>query len=106
MPQGTRPGGKPEPRDKPAKPKQALRVETLHIESLAAGGAGVARLADRTAVFVPGTAAGEHVEAEVDRNSRPARGRLLRVIEASPERVEATCCGGGCDWMHLSLRAQ
>jgi 23S rRNA (uracil1939-C5)-methyltransferase len=61
---------------------------------------------DERAVFVPGTAPGEEIEAEVDRNSRPARGQLLRVIAPSPERVEATCCGGGCDWMHLSVRAQ
>ncbi|MDI1437578.1 class I SAM-dependent RNA methyltransferase [Polyangium sorediatum] len=110
MPHGTRPAGKPDRRDKQARPKQALRPEILHIENLAAGGAGVARLADRTAVFVPGTAPGERVEAEVDRNTRPARGRLLRVIEASPDRVDPTCLHvdacGGCDFMHLSPRAQ
>ncbi len=110
MHRGTRPAGKQDPGGKPAKPKYPPRAEILHIESLAAGGAGVARLADRTAVFVPGAAPGEQVEAEVDRNTRPARGRLLRVIEASADRVEPACLHaaacGGCDFMHLTPRAQ
>src|SRR5262249_15726824 len=61
-------------------------------------------------IFVPRAAPGELVEVEVDATRRPAQGRLLRVLSPSPERVEppsphlAAC--GGCDWMHLSPRAQ
>jgi 23S rRNA (uracil1939-C5)-methyltransferase len=84
--------------------------ETLRVESLVAGGAGVARLKSGAAVFVPRTAPGELIEAEVNAASRPATGRLLRVIEPSPERVAPPCpyveACGGCDWMHLSARAQ
>src|SRR5262249_28116275 len=53
---------------------------------------------------------GELVEIEVNARTRPAQGRLLRVIEPSPERREPACphldACGGCDWMHLSARAQ
>jgi 23S rRNA (uracil1939-C5)-methyltransferase len=70
----------------------------------------VAKLASGAVVFVPGTAPGELVEAEVNLAVKPARGKVLRVLEPSPERVEtpcavATACGG-CDFMHLSASAQ
>jgi len=82
----------------------------LHIQELAAGGAGVARTAQGEVVFVAGAAPGDHVEVEIDRAARPARGRVLRVIAAGPGRVEPPCsfaqrCGG-CDWMHLAPGAQ
>src|SRR6187402_972757 len=85
-------------------------IEELRIEGLAPGGAGVARLSSGAVVFVPGTAAGELVEASVSIAARPARGVVLRVIEPSADRVEPPCsfvasCGG-CDWMHLSATAQ
>jgi 23S rRNA (uracil1939-C5)-methyltransferase len=61
-------------------------------------------------VFVPGAAASERIEVEVDAGARPARGRLLQVVEPSAERVAPPCphvgACGGCDWMHLSARAQ
>jgi 23S rRNA (uracil1939-C5)-methyltransferase len=82
----------------------------VRIASLAAGGAGVARLANGTVVFVTGAAPGELVEIAVDRTVKPPRGRVLRVLEPSPERAVPPCphvgvCGG-CDWMHLSPAAQ
>ncbi len=85
-------------------------AETLRVERIAAGGDGVGRLSDGVVVFVPSVAAGELVEAEVDRSRRPARGRLLRVVEPSPSRVEPACAHvrecGGCDLMHLAVSAQ
>jgi 23S rRNA (uracil1939-C5)-methyltransferase len=82
----------------------------VRIETLAAGGAGVARLASGAVVFIPRAARGELIEAEVSTASKPAQGRILRVLEPSPERVEPPCphlaACGGCDWMHLSARAQ
>jgi 23S rRNA (uracil1939-C5)-methyltransferase len=87
----------------------------VRIEGLAAGGAGVAHLAGTAGrqgevVFVPRTAPGELVEVEVVATHKPARGRLLHVVEPSPERVTPPCpyldACGGCDWMHLSARAQ
>ncbi|MGK3999776.1 class I SAM-dependent RNA methyltransferase [Sorangium sp. So ce1024] len=81
----------------------------LRIDALAAGGAGVGRLAGEV-VFVPATAPGDLVEVELDRSARPARGRLLRVVEPSADRVAPPCrfadACGGCDWMHVRLEAQ
>lgn len=82
----------------------------LHIEALGAGGDAIARL-DGRAVFVPGGVPGDVVEAElVQDEGRSARARVARVLEPSPDRVEAGCAHaatcGGCPWMHLSLAAQ
>ncbi|AUX36575.1 MULTISPECIES: class I SAM-dependent RNA methyltransferase [Sorangium] len=81
----------------------------LRIDALAAGGAGIGRLAGEV-VFVPATAPGDLVEVELDRSARPARGRLLRVVEPSADRIAPPCrfaetCGG-CDWMHVRVEAQ
>ena len=63
-------------------------------------------------VFVSGAVPGELVRVEVDdERKRFARGRVVEVLEASPERVEPPCphvergCGG-CDWQHIDLMAQ
>ncbi len=84
------------------------RIEGV-VEKLVAGGAGIVR-ADGEVVFVPRVAPGERVAIEVDRSKKPARGRLLKVLEPAPTRVEPPCklfdrCGG-CDLMHLSRDAQ
>lgn len=61
-------------------------------------------------MFIQGGAPGDLVEAEVQLDARPARGRLLRVVEAGPGRVAPGCsfaaACGGCDWMHLTSSAQ
>ena len=86
---------------------------TATIGSLAPGGAGVAHIereGERRAVFVPQAAPGDRVRLDVDLSSRPARGRILDLIEAGVDRVEPPCrwsaACGGCDWMHLAERAQ
>jgi len=83
----------------------------VRIESIAAGGDGVGRL-DGLAVFIPRTAPGELVEASVRQRGRMARGRLLRVLEPSGDRVVPRCVHydrdrcGGCQVQHLSIDAQ
>jgi 23S rRNA (uracil1939-C5)-methyltransferase len=82
----------------------------LVIETIAAGGAGVGSLEDGLRVFIPGTAPGDRVLAAVHRESRPARGQLLQVLESGPDRRPPPCphverCGG-CDLMHLGEAAQ
>jgi 23S rRNA (uracil1939-C5)-methyltransferase len=88
----------------------AARVEKLRVESVAAGGAGVARLEGGAVVFIPGTAQGDLVEAEVQLDARPLRGKLLRVLERGPGRSDPPCAFvascGGCDFMHLTAAAQ
>jgi len=81
------------------------RIE-LRIDAIAAGGDGVGREADGRVVFVPLTAPGERVRAEVVTAKKSwARARLLEVLEPSPERRDAPCpvfglCGG-CRLQHL-----
>ncbi len=80
------------------------------IDTLAAGGAGVGSLEDGLRVFIPATAPGDRVLASIQRATRPARGRLIRIVEASAERRDPPCpivdsCGG-CDLMHVSEAAQ
>ncbi|MGK4001938.1 TRAM domain-containing protein [Sorangium sp. So ce1036] len=91
-----------------ARPRAAERIE-LRIEELAAGGAGVGRLSGEV-VFVPATAPGDLVEVELDRSARPARGKLLRVLSPSEDRIPPPCrfadACGGCDWMHVRVEAQ
>jgi 23S rRNA (uracil1939-C5)-methyltransferase len=83
------------------------------IASLAPGGDGVAHIdldGERRAVFVAHTAPGDVVSTDLDPSRRPARGHVLEVVRAGPDRVNPACpwstrCGG-CDWMHLSMAAQ
>ncbi|MFI5311188.1 MAG: class I SAM-dependent RNA methyltransferase [Gemmatimonadales bacterium] len=84
---------------------------TLDVDSIAAGGDGVARH-DGLVVFVPRTAPGDRVVARVSQRGRMARGVLERVSRAASERIEPRCphyegdhCGG-CQLQHLSLGAQ
>lgn len=81
------------------------------IDSIAAGGEGVGRLADGRVVFVHRTAPGDRAEVEL-LESRPrwARARLLGLHEISPDRRAAPCpfyaeCGG-CTLEHLTYEAQ
>jgi 23S rRNA (uracil1939-C5)-methyltransferase len=86
-------------------------MATVRVESIAAGGDGVGRL-DGLAVFIPRTAPGELVETTLRKRGRMARGRLVRVVEPSPQRVDPRCghydgdrCGG-CQLQHLSMESQ
>ncbi len=82
----------------------------LSIESLAAGGDGVAHAEGRV-VFVEHAAPGDRALVRV-REVRPrwARGEIERLLVAGPSRREPPCpyaerCGG-CDWLHLDESAQ
>ena len=83
----------------------------LAVESIATGGAGVARLPDGRAVFVHRTAPGDRIRARLTtEKKRWARARLIQVLEPGPFRREAPCphyerCGG-CTLEHLEYHAQ
>lgn len=83
---------------------------TVTVQDLAFGGEGVARTNDLV-VFVPFVIPGEVVEVEVTEVKKKfARARLVRVIQASPERAEPRCryfgrCGG-CQYQHIAYPAQ
>jgi 23S rRNA (uracil1939-C5)-methyltransferase len=88
----------------------------LSIEKLIYGGDGLARTpagADgrSMAVFVPFVLPGERVDVEI-RQEKPgfARGSVVELIEASPDRLEARCpyfrqCGG-CHYQHIPFERQ
>ncbi len=86
-----------------------MKPISLHIESIAAGGSGVAHHEGR-AIFVPRTAPGDVVEVTVSSHAGALRGRVLRLLSPSPLRAVPSCsyldtCGG-CDLMHLQVEAQ
>jgi 23S rRNA (uracil1939-C5)-methyltransferase len=84
---------------------------TVHIDKLVHRGAGLGRLPDGRAVFVPFTCPGEEVQIRLEREQRSwAVGILEDVRVASPERRVPPCpyygqCGG-CQLMHLNYPAQ
>lgn len=85
--------------------------ERIAITGIAAGGAGVGRLADGRAVFVARTAPGDQADvAVVAEHGRWARGRLLDVAVPGPDRCEAPCVHyarcGGCALQHISRPGQ
>ena len=84
----------------------------LHVSATARDGAGVARADDGRIVFVEGALAGETVDVELIKvDKRWSRGRVVRVLEPSPERVPVPCTHqvegcGGCDLLHVAADAQ
>lgn len=96
---------------RPRVTRPPMEMRTLAIESLAAGGDGVARDSGRV-TFVPRTAPGDRVRARlVQVTTSFARAQLVSVEEPSPERTDPPCphflrgCGG-CTWQHVSRAAQ
>ena len=98
-----------------ASPRQgaAPGAEVVAIESLAAGGAGVAHLADGMTVFVPRTAPGDTVRLrDLRRHRRHAEARVAEVVTPGPARARPPCAHfvgdgcGGCQWQHLTAAAQ
>jgi 23S rRNA (uracil1939-C5)-methyltransferase len=103
-----------------------VRTE-LSIEDLAPGGEGVGRSGART-VFVPWTAPGDSVVADLPPGEGTAHGTLvavaspgdtrvlppcvhfgpsgsrLRPDDAEPERADREC--GGCEWLHVGYATQ
>jgi 23S rRNA (uracil1939-C5)-methyltransferase len=86
---------------------------TLQIEDLAPGGEGIGHAAGR-AVFVPFTAPGDRVVAEVAPGEGAAHAELVELLEAGPVRQAPACphfgpggdrCGG-CEWLHATPLAQ
>jgi 23S rRNA (uracil1939-C5)-methyltransferase len=85
----------------------------LTIDSLAAGGDGVARDEEGRVTFVPQAAPGDVVLVELLQDRKQfARGKIVELLEPSPHRTEAKCelfknalCGG-CQWQQVSAASQ
>jgi 23S rRNA (uracil1939-C5)-methyltransferase len=97
--------------------------EELTIDELAQGGEGMGRSGSRTA-FVPYTAPGDRILAEVPAGDGAVHGSLVAVLADGPTRVAPPCrhfgpastarsrpgaadveCGG-CEWLHVRYEAQ
>lgn len=90
------------------------------VDSLAAGGEGVARDGSGRVTFIPGTAPGDRVKLRVLKTtSTYARAEVVELVKAGAARVEPPCphalrvgarqrapvCGG-CQWQHVTRAEQ
>ena len=77
----------------------------VHITSMAFRGYGVARI-DGKVAFIPHSVTGDKAQVEIIKEKKNyLTGRLTRLIEPSPWRVDPPCpyfglCGG-CQWQHI-----
>jgi 23S rRNA (uracil1939-C5)-methyltransferase len=88
-----------------------MAVVSVSIDSIAAGGDGVGR-SDGLVVFVPRTAPGDVVTAQVSGKGHFARGALRNIVSASSVRIDPPCphytrdsCGG-CQLQHMTYDSQ
>lgn len=95
-------------------PKKKLQPESKHqqvvVEKLDHQGAGMAFLNNKP-LFIDGTLPGEEVVVQlVESKSKFSRGKLIKLLKPSLERVAPFCphfnqCGG-CDMQHMGYSAQ
>jgi 23S rRNA (uracil1939-C5)-methyltransferase len=88
-----------------------MSLEVVTLESFAYGGESFGRLEDQRAVFVPFTLPGEKVRIRLVEEKRGfARGELIEILEASPERIGPRCAHftqcGGCHYQHIPYELQ
>ena len=83
------------------------------VEDVGQGGWCIAKPEGRPVLFVRHALPGERVVARVTEvTAHFARADAVRIVSASPDRVEPPCPNagpgrcGGCDWQHASLPAQ
>lgn len=93
-----------------AYPVKRGETRVLHVERLALGGRGVARVEGYT-VFVERGLPGQEVEAMILRRRKSyAEARVVRVLSPGPREVEPRCAHfgvcGGCALQHLEVAAQ
>jgi len=88
-----------------------MPVVSVGIDSIAAGGDGVGRT-NGLVVFVPRTAPGDLVTAQISGRGHFARGALRSVVTPSAVRIEPPCphytrdkCGG-CQIQHMTYDSQ
>jgi 23S rRNA (uracil1939-C5)-methyltransferase len=90
---------------KPTRPKRGDELE-LTIDSLAFGGAGVART-DGYVVFVQGAVPGDRVRAVIGKRKRAyAEARTLEILEPSPDRIAPQADHPGAPWQVLPYERQ
>ena len=89
----------------PIRPRRGDEL-TLTVDTLAYGGAGVARL-DGYVVFVQGGIPGDTVRVEVGKSKRAyAEARVLEVLTPSPDRLQPLADHPGAPWQVLPYAKQ
>jgi 23S rRNA (uracil1939-C5)-methyltransferase len=83
----------------------------IELTTYAYGGESLGRLPDGRAVFVPFALPGETVQVRlIEEKAGYARGELLEVLIASPERILPRCMHytlcGGCHYQHIPYEKQ
>ena len=87
------------------RPRSGDELE-LTIDSLAFGGAGVARL-DGYVVFVADAVPGDRVRAVVEKSKRAyAQARAVEMLEPSPDRIPPLAAHPGAPWQVLPYERQ
>jgi len=88
-----------------------MAVVSVPIDSIATGGDGVGR-SNGLVVFVPRTAPGDVVTAQISGKGHFARGALRSIVSPSEVRIEPPCphytrdnCGG-CQLQHMTYDSQ
>jgi 23S rRNA (uracil1939-C5)-methyltransferase len=88
------------------RPRRGDELE-LTIDSLAYGGAGVARTETGYVVFVRGTVPGDRVRARIGKSKQSwAEAELVELLESSPERIEPVAPHPGAPWQVLPYERQ
>lgn len=106
---GPRPNRNNDRRDSSREPRGECL--TLRIEKMVQGGEGMARLEDGRVCFVAGALPGELCKVRLTFQKKDfTKGRVVEVLEASPDRVKPLCplygkCGG-CSLQHLASEKQ
>lgn len=85
--------------------------QEVEISGMVYGGDGFGRLADGRAVFVPYVLPGERALVELVEEKRGhARGRLVKLLKTSPQRIQPRCAHfgvcGGCHYQHMPYEEQ
>jgi 23S rRNA (uracil1939-C5)-methyltransferase len=86
-------------------------IQRVKFEKLVYGGDCLGRLLDGRAIFVPFVLPGETADIQItEHKERFARGRMVKLLEASPNRITPPCpyfsiCGG-CHYQHLGYAQQ
>ncbi len=85
-------------------------MPVVTISDLSWGGEGIGRIEGKV-VFIPYGLPGEIVEVELVRSKKNfSQGRLIRILEPSPDRIEPLCtfyqACGGCQLQHLASPRQ
>jgi 23S rRNA (uracil1939-C5)-methyltransferase len=88
-----------------------MPVVSVAIDSVAAGGDGVGRT-NGLVVFVPRSAPGDVVTAQISGRGHFARGTLRSIVTPSPARIDPPCAHytrdkcGGCQVQHMTYDSQ